>query len=283
MLDGQRIAVVIPAYNEESHIGTCLAVVPDFVDRLYVVDDASQDGTAAAVGDSTDPRVCLVRHEVNGGVGAAIITGYLAAHGEGLDLAVVMAGDAQMHPDDMPGLLLPLLRGKADFVKGDRLAWPDARRVVPPARLAGIRALEVLTRWSTGLRDFGDFQCGYTGLRLAMLDRLDLSKVYPRYGFPNDLLSHLVLAGARIAERPVRPIYDGQRSDLKIHRVTVPILWMLAKGFSRRLRHHLTGSPSWDRSSSSRAHTPHMMGTTEASSSNTSRIASNAGATKSRS
>ena len=178
MLGGQRIAVVVPAYNEEERIVTCLGSIPQFVDFVVVVDDASTDDTFERGRSVRDPRVCLVRHTENLGVGAAIVSGYRAALGSGMDLAVVMAGDGQMHPDDMPGLLLPLLANEADYVKGDRRAWPKARRIIPASRWVGIRALETLTRLSTGLTTFHDFQCGYTASRLAILARLDLDQIF---------------------------------------------------------------------------------------------------------
>lgn len=241
MLHGQRIAVVVPAFDEAEHIEACLRDLPPYVDAIVVVDDASRDDTAArarAALDARAPRVRsrLVRHAVNRGVGGAILTGYVEAAELGADIAVVMAGDGQMDPDDMPALLLPVLSGEADYVKGDRLAWPGGVGAMPRHRLVGIRVLETLTRVSTGLYDLHDFQCGYTALRLSLLPHLDLERVYPRYGFPNDFLNHLVLAGARVAERPVRPIYEGQRSDLRPGRVALPILWLLAKGTGRRCR-----------------------------------------------
>jgi len=239
VLHGCRIGVVIPAYNESERIQTCLEAMPGYVDDVVMVDDASCDGTHVVARCANLPPSCrldVTRHARNRGVGGAILTGYLRALSLGVDVAVVMAGDAQMHPDDMPALLLPVLRGEADYVKGNRLAWPGAERVVPPARLAGIRLLGGLTRLSTGLHDMHDFQCGYTALRTAAIADLDLSSVYPRYGFPNDFLNHVVLAGLRVAERPVRPIYAGERSDMSIPRVAVPIAGVLLRGIARRLR-----------------------------------------------
>jgi glycosyltransferase involved in cell wall biosynthesis len=242
MLHAQRIAVVVPAYNEASLLARCLAAVPGYIDLVVVVDDASTDGTARVALQQRDRRLRVVSHPQNRGVGAAILTGYLEAREAGMDVAAVMAGDGQMHPDDLPGLLLPVLRGEADYVKGARLEWPGARQIVPPTRWLGIRALEVLTRWSTGLSALSDFQCGYTALRLSALDGLDLDRVYPRYGFPNDFLSHLATAGARIDERVVRPVYGDERSDLSIPRVIVPLLGIVARSWWRR-RRSLMGRP----------------------------------------
>lgn len=237
MLQGCRIAVVVPAFNEERFIDNALGRVPSYVDMIVVVDDASTDHTAQRVRRMDDTRIVLVQHKRNQGVGAAIVSGYRVAAEADMMLAAVMAGDGQMHPDDLPGLLLPIICGEADYVKGDRLRWPGAEQTIPLLRYVGIRALEVLTRWSTGLHGFGDFQCGYTAIRLSLLENIPLGKVYARYGFPNDILNHLVLADAVIKERVVRPIYDGQDSSLRIHRVITPIAFVLARGTLRRLWH----------------------------------------------
>lgn len=234
MLQGKRIAVVIPAYNEERYVVRTLESVPAYVDRIFLVDDGSTDRTADIATSCGEPRLTVLRHPFNRGVGGAILSGYCAAREADLDIAVVMAGDGQMHPDDMPALLVPILRGEADYVKGNRLAWPNADRVIPRSRRFGIRALGLLTRISTGLREMSDFQCGYTALRLRLLDEIPLARVYPRYGFPNDFLNHLVLSGARVTERVVRPVYDGQRSDLRITKVALPILLTLTRGTVRR-------------------------------------------------
>ena len=234
MLQGKSIAVVIPAYNESQRVTDTLESVPSYVDRILLVDDGSDDHTGDVAASSGDKRLAVLRHPFNRGVGGAILTGYCAAREAGLQIAVVMAGDGQMHPDDMPTLLVPILRGEADYVKGNRLAWPNAERIIPTSRRIGIKALEVFTRVSTGLHGLSDFQCGYTALKLSILDRIRLDQVYPRYGFPNDFLNHLVLARARIAERVVRPVYEGQRSDLRISKVIVPILVTLLRGTVRR-------------------------------------------------
>jgi len=116
------VAVVVPAYNEEQHIGLVLGGLPEYVDAAYVVDDASTDGTVAIVQDwqPRDPRVCLLQHPANLGVGAAIATGYACALADGADIAAVFAGDNQMDPLELPRLLDPIIDGQADYTKGDR-------------------------------------------------------------------------------------------------------------------------------------------------------------------
>lgn len=173
MFDGQKVAVVVPAYREALLIGRMLAGVPAFVDRIFVVDDASDDATGEVALAVPDPRITLVRHPVNQGVGAAIATGYAAAFEAGADVAVVMAGDGQMDPEDLPALLAPITHGRADYAKGNRLAWPGAAGRMPLARFVGNHVLSVLTALATGLA-IQDSQCGYTALSRRAAEVLPL-------------------------------------------------------------------------------------------------------------
>jgi glycosyltransferase involved in cell wall biosynthesis len=212
-----RIAVVVPAYDEERWIGETVRSMPAYVDHVLVVDDASRDSTAREALRAADGRVEVVRHEVNRGVGAAIVTGYRRALALGAHVVAVMAGDGQMHPDDLEGVALPVVRGEADYVKGNRLAYPGAFMTMPPARILGTAALAWLTRHAAGLERLEDSQCGFTAISAAALDALggDLDALWPRYGFPNDLLGALARKGLRIGEAIVRPVYRGEASGLR--------------------------------------------------------------------
>src|SRR5919201_2493473 len=121
MLEGKRVAVIVPAYDEEHLIATTIAGIPEFVDRIYVVDDGSVDGTAAAARAHGDGRVVVVRHDRNSGVGAAIVTGYRSAIADGVDVACVMAADNQMDPSDLEWIATPVARGEVDYAKANRL------------------------------------------------------------------------------------------------------------------------------------------------------------------
>src|SRR5882672_4262245 len=163
MLGQAQIAVVVAAYKENLHIERVLRTLPRFVDCIVVVDDGSADGTAATARAVGDARVQVITHAHNRGVGAALKTGYRAAFERGADVVVVMAGDGQMHPDDLAPLLAPVLRGEADYVKGDRLSHPEARARMPRLRFLGNHLLSALTRLCTG-SGVRDSQCGYTAL-----------------------------------------------------------------------------------------------------------------------
>ncbi len=151
MLYGARVAVVVPAHDEARLIARTLRSIPAYVDHVVVVDDASRDETAQRVEALDDPRVELVRHLENRGVGAAIATGYRRAFGAGAQVAAVMAGDGQMDPRDLEALLTPVLRGEADYAKGDRLSHPDAFARMPVSRWLGNHGLSAATRVATGL------------------------------------------------------------------------------------------------------------------------------------
>lgn len=207
------IAVVVPAHQEERLIARTLQGLPPLVDHVVVVDDASSDRTAEAARAVGDPRVVVLRHPENLGVGAALVTGYRHALQLGADVMVVMAGDNQMDPVDLPRLLAPICEGRADYVKGNRFVHPEARNMPWARRLAG-RWLARLTRTASGL-DIDDSQCGYTALRAEMAQRLPLARLWPRYGYPNDLLLLLANAGARVREVPVRPVYASERSGIR--------------------------------------------------------------------
>jgi glycosyltransferase involved in cell wall biosynthesis len=233
MWRGQKIAIVVPAYREARLIGRMLARVPSFVDALFVVDDASGDGTHAAAAASGDPRLCVIRHAENRGVGAAIVTGYRAALAESCDVLAVMAGDDQMHPDDLEAVIAPVASGLCDYVKGNRFVHPQARQM-PLLRRAGGELLSFATRAATGL-DVSDCQCGFTALAADTARALPLSDLWPRFGYPNDLLGMLAARGARVLEVPVRPVYADEESGVRAFHAA-SILALIARRYLKEAR-----------------------------------------------
>jgi glycosyltransferase involved in cell wall biosynthesis len=237
MLEGKLVAVVVPAHDEEALIATTVKGIPAFVDRIYVVDDASADGTAETARRSGDGRVVVVQHERNTGVGAAIVTGYRRALAEGMDLACVMAADNQMDPDELERIAAPVARGEVDYAKANRLVSGEAWQVMPRSRYLGGAVLSFLTKIASGYWHVADSQSGYTAASREILEQLDLERVYPRYGFPNDMLVHLNVWNARVRDVPARPVYGvGERSGIKLRSVVPRISWLLVKGFFWRMR-----------------------------------------------
>jgi glycosyltransferase involved in cell wall biosynthesis len=237
VLEGKRVAVVVPAHDEEHLIATTLGTIPGFVDRVIVVDDGSADATAERVRTFGDSRVDLVVHERNRGVGAAIVTGYKRALEDDLDVVCVMAADNQMDPDDLEALVRPVARGEVDYAKANRLFTGQAWELIPRTRYLGNAVLSLLTKVASGYWHVADSQSGYTAAGKSTLAVLDLDRVYTGYGFPNDMLVHLNVVNARVRDIPSRPVYGvGERSGIRYHKVAPRISWLLVKGFFWRLR-----------------------------------------------
>ena len=239
MFQGRSVAVVMPAYNVAPLIAEAVSSVPSLVDHLLVVDDCSVDATAEVLAGMQRPGLVRQRHTVNQGVGAAIATGYTEALRLGAEVVAVMAGDGQMDPADLPALLEPVVCGDADYVKGDRFRHADVWRVMPRDRLLGNIALSLLTRVTSGYWGIFDSQCGYTAISrqalLALTERDGRPCLFPRYGYPNDLLARLRALDAWVDEVPVRPVYEGQPSGIRLRTVFYPILFVLARSMGRRL------------------------------------------------
>jgi glycosyltransferase involved in cell wall biosynthesis len=230
------IAVVIPAFNEADKIAATIRSVPGFVDHVIVVDDGSSDATAAVARRTEGRGLEVLVHPENRGVGAAIATGYARALALGAEATAVMAGDGQMDPADLPALLAPVVDGRADYAKGNRLAWPGGWRQIPRVRLGGSIVLSWLTRLATGYGHLSDSQCGYTVASRRALLAIGPERMFARYGYPNDLLIRLAAVRARVVDVPVRPVYGAAwRSGLRPARVAVPIARLLARAFIRRV------------------------------------------------
>jgi glycosyltransferase involved in cell wall biosynthesis len=236
VLDDKRVAVVVPAHDEEKLIAETIRTIPYFVDRIIVVDDASGDGTVAVLESLEDDRLVVIEHERNRGVGAAIVTGYKQARDERIDVTAVMAADAQMDPADLETLARPVAQGDVDYAKANRLFTGQAWEVIPRYRYLGNALLSLLTKIASGYWHVADSQSGYTAVSLEYLDLLDLDRLYPRYGFPNDLLVHLNVWNGRVRDYPSKPIYGvGERSGIRLRKVVPSISWLLFKAFWWRM------------------------------------------------
>jgi glycosyltransferase involved in cell wall biosynthesis len=243
MFREHRIALVIPAHNEERLIARTLAHVPDFIDSIIVVDDASTDGTPAIVKNcaASDRRIEIVSHSSNRGPGGAIVTGYKKALEGTADIAVSCDGDCQMPLEQMSNLLEPLVSGKADYVRGNRFLSLLERRSIlprqmPRARLVGNLVLTAATRLATGYT-MGDVVNGFSAISRYALERVDWDKAWPGYGYPIDFLIRFSQVGLRVADVPQRTIYlAGERqSQIKVIPYFRGVLPILARGLYARL------------------------------------------------
>jgi glycosyltransferase involved in cell wall biosynthesis len=232
-----KIGVVVPAHNEERLLGDVLESMPRYVDAIYVINDGSTDGTHSVIEESRsrDPRIEVVEHEGNHGVGASIGDGYRMAHRSGMDIAAVIAGDAQMDPDLLPLLLDPVIGGEADYAKGNRLPRRELRRKMPRGRVIGNSVLSLLTKIASGYWNVLDPQNGYTAANREVLEKLDLEGIYPHYGCPNDILIKLNVYNFRIKDVWMPARYGEEVSGIKTWRYVPKVSWLLLKGFFWRL------------------------------------------------
>lgn len=240
MYKDRTVCVVIPAYNEEILIRRVIETMPEFVDRIVIVDDKSSDKTAEVVREyiaKQGSRIVLIVHEENKGVGAAIATGYKWAKENKIFATVVMAGDAQMDPEDLPALLEPVVNGEIDYSKGNRLFTGNAWNIIPKVRYLGNSFLSLLTKIASGYWHIADSQTGYTVINLKALELIDIDKIYKRYGMPNDLLVKLNIYNLKVRDVPIKPIYNiGEDSGIKIHAVVPKLSWLLLKCFLYRIK-----------------------------------------------
>lgn len=230
-----RVAVVVPAYKEQAHIARVIQTMPDLVDHIIVVDDASPDDTYARAVEAATPRTAVIRHEVNKGVGGAIISGHRRALQHGADVCVVMAGDGQMDVDYLPALLDPIADDGYGFAKANRFFSATSFEGMPAYRVFGNVVLTFLTKASSGYWNLVDPQNGYTAVTRQSLERVPLDRVAERYEFENDLLIWLNIANVRAIDVPIPAIYGEEVSGIKLHKVVPRLLRTLIGGFWRRI------------------------------------------------
>lgn len=237
MLKNKKIVVVVPCYNEIKQISGVIKTMPAFVDKIIVVDDKSTDRTIATIKNLNNKRIVLIEHHSNQGVGAAIASGYKWARDHKVDIAVVMAGDGQMLPQDLPVIIEPLISNRADYSKANRLFSGTAYQKIPKIRYFGNSVLTFLTKIASGYWHIMDSQTGFTAINRKMLDLIDWDKMYKRYGQPNDILVRLNVYNARVVDIPVEPVYNvGEKSGIKIQKVFFAIPFMLTRMFFWRLK-----------------------------------------------
>lgn len=239
MYKEKKVACIIPAFKEESQILKTLETMPDYLDFLIVVDDCSPDKTGEIVSNrkQSDNRIFLIRHEKNQGVGGAIASGYIKARELEVDAAVVMAGDGQMDPEDLPDLLDPVVEQNVDYSKGNRLFTGEAYEKIPKIRYYGNAVLSMLTKIASGYWHIADSQTGYTVIGKRALDMIDWNQMYKRYGQPNDLLVRLNILDMVVKDVPVKPVYNiGEKSGINIGKVMFTIPNLLCRLFLWRMK-----------------------------------------------
>ena len=243
MYSSHNITVVIPTFNEEPFIAKTISSIPDFVDFIIVVDDASKDSSLEVISATQNKKLKVIKHQKNLGVGAATISGYRQALLLATDIVVVMDGDGQMDAKDLPKLLDQIIIPKYHYVKGNRFL-DSSIKTMPKFRYLGNKIFSSLMRYALGLEFIIDTQCGYTAITREAIKQLDLDKLYPRYGFLNSLLFQLVAKNLRISTVVVRTIYGKEKSDINPF-ITVPtILYIILSGYLSRIFNNLLTKPT---------------------------------------
>jgi glycosyltransferase involved in cell wall biosynthesis len=231
-----KIAVVIPCYRVRDQILDVLASIGPEVGSIYCVDDACPDGSGACVEqECTDRRVRVLRRDVNGGVGAATLTGYYAAVLEGADVIVKLDGDGQMDPSLILRFSEPILQGKSDYVKGNRFFELEDHQGMPRLRLFGNAVLSFLNKLSSGYWNIFDPTNGYTAIDGVVARRIFNRSISKRYFFESDMLFHLYLLRAVVTDMPMRARYGDERSSLRIRKILLPFLAQHARNAVRRI------------------------------------------------
>ena len=231
-----NIGAVVPAYNEERIIEDTIKGIPAYVTRIYIIDDGSTDSTPEIIKTINDPRIRSLRHETNKGVGAAIITGYKKALEDEMDIVVVMAGDNQMDPAQLPRLLMPIIEGKADYTKGNRLISREFRTGMSRWRTVGNSILTMITKIGSGYWSIMDPQNGYTAISRQALEAINLDSVYTYYGYCNDLLIKLNAFGIRTMDIVIPARYGNERSHITYGKYILKVAPMIFRGFLWRLK-----------------------------------------------
>lgn len=231
----RKITVVVPAYREEDHVAHTIRGIPDFVDHIVVVDDASPDRTSEVAEGSGDPRVEVIRLEQNQGVGGAIVTGHRRAIELGSDINVVMAGDNQMDPSRLGLLLEPIIDDGYGFTKGNRFFSPTSMEGMPAHRIAGNMALTFMNKAASGYWNLVDPQNGYTAITRQSLELVPLDRLSKRYEFENDLLIWLNIANVRARDVNIAARYGAETSSIRLRTFVPRISGLLFRGFWRRM------------------------------------------------
>lgn len=232
-----KIAVVIPAYNEGGLITETLTGMPDFIDTMYLVHDGGTDDTLSSIQSHAeqDSRIVLINHEANQGLGQSLIDGYLASAESNNDITVIMAGDNQMDPQDLPALLDKLIEEGFDYVKGNRLLHHEVYEKMPKYRLFGNTVLTFLTKFATGYFFMMDPQCGYTAIKNKVLRKIPIHKMVKGYGYNADILCMLNIRGFKVTDCEVRPVYGKEKSKIKLLKYIRKTSGLLFRLFFRRL------------------------------------------------
>lgn len=232
-----KLAVIIPCYRVSRYIENVLRTIPSMVHTIIVIDDAcpEQSWQVAESLKKIDPRIQIVRHSENQGVGGAMITGYEQALKSDCDIFIKMDGDGQMDPKYIESLVRPLINNCADYCKGNRFREFNSLQSMPKLRLFGNSVLSFVVKAASGYWNIMDPTNGYTAIHRRILEKMDLTKLSRRYFFESDMLIQLNILSAVATDVPMKSRYADEESSLNIPTVILQFPTKLARGLVRRL------------------------------------------------
>ena len=237
MLEEKTISVVIPTFNDGYLLGKTLDGIPNYVDKIIVVNDGSDSDTEELLNKHklSDQRIIVIEHKINMGLGQSLIDGYQKSIDLKCDISAVMAGDNQMSPADLKNILQPIVAGKYDYVKGNRLLRHDVVERMPKYRYVGNSILTLLTKVATGYWKLIDPQCGYTAISLKALKSIPIQKMIKGYGYNAHILNMLNLNNMKVLDIEVEPVYADEKSKIKVFRYALSVSKLLMKLTLHRL------------------------------------------------
>lgn len=237
MYKDNKIAVVVPAYNEGNLIEATLNGIPKFVDKIYLIHDGSTDDTLERIQRTMvkQERIVLIDHKMNMGLGQSLIDGYVASKNGDSDITAIMAGDNQMDPNDLPGLLDKIIDNNYDYVKGNRFLHHEVKTKMPGYRLVGNSILTILTKFATGYFFMMDPQSGYTAIKNNVLRKIPIEKMTKGYGYNADILCMLNIRGFKVADYRINPVYADEKSKIKLLQYMWKTSCLLIRLFFKRL------------------------------------------------
>jgi glycosyltransferase involved in cell wall biosynthesis len=231
-----RIAVVIPCYRVKQQVLQVIARIGPEADRIICVDDGCPEGSGEHIrARCQDPRVRVLFHEKNQGVGGAVITGYREAMSAGADIIVKLDGDGQMDPKILPRLVRPILEGQADYAKGNRFYSLEFLRAMPLLRKLGNMALSFMSKFSSGYYDLFDPTNGFTAIHAAVAGELPLDKIAKGYFFESDMLFRLNVLRAVVFDVPMPAVYGDEQSSLRVGKILPRFLFGHLRNFCKRI------------------------------------------------
>lgn len=234
MYKGKKIIVITPAYNEANHIAKVINGLPDYIDNIVIVNDASTDNTEQVIMANMNPRVIYLKNEKNCGYGGSVTRAVNKAIELGADIAVKMDGDNQMDPKYLPDLLDPICEHGYDYTKGNRFFSKEGLKGMPKHRVLGSIILTFMTRLASGYWRMFDAQNGYYAIGPRALNEIDFDSLSQGWSYGNDLLINLNILGMKIKGIPIPAVYGDEVSHMRMWKVIPNLGTFLFLGFFRR-------------------------------------------------